>query len=184
MSCLGGNPDEPREWIRLTVDGRIELQAGRICNRTRPGTARAFCSPCPAYRGVKTDTTRATGLYPDGSPYALSIAEHEAYEVALAAAIDDDDFSAIGAWETRLAEGIGDQALRRIGDPDALERRAAYMRDYRRAHPGKDKSASRMARLRARKSDVTAPERSEPAAAPPHARGTRARARERGSYVT
>lgn len=177
MTCLGGTREEPREWIRIRPGGVLEHQAGRVCDRTEPRTSRPYCSPCPAYRGKRTDTTRATGLYPDGEPYALSVAEHAAYEVAIAAALEDDDFSLIAAWESRLAEGIGDQALRRIGDPDALERRAAYMREYRKAHPVDPTNAERQRRWRARHRNVNAPSTGDLAKSPPRARGTRARTR-------
>lgn len=120
-------------------------------------TNRRACSPCPAYRGIRSDTSPATGLWPDGTPYGLAAREHVEYEAALTAALEDDDFGPITAWETRLAEGIGDRTLRELGDPDALDRRAAYMRAYRQRRPGYDKSTARVARHRARGCNVTTP---------------------------
>jgi len=179
MSCLGGSPEAPRGWVRLTVDGRIEHHAGRVCNRTHPLTNRRFCSPCPAYRGIRTDSSTATGLYPDGTPYGLSAHEYDEYGAALVAMLEDDDPAPFAAWESRLT-GIGDRTLREIGDPDALDRRAAYMRDYRKRRPGHDRSAGRVARWRARKRNVNTLSTPSAGTGANGRLGTQARAHTRG----
>lgn len=182
MACLGGTKEQPREWIRIRAGGILEHHAGRVCDRTHHLTNRAYCSPCPAYRGRRTDTTIATGLWPDGEPYALSTGELAQYEAAMDAALDDD-FDLIAAWETRMAEGIGDRTLREIGDPGALERRASYMRAYRRGR-NDPTNAARQARFRARHRNVTTLRGGSDGQSLAPARTARARAREEGSYVT
>lgn len=183
MACIAGTRQQPREWIRIRPGGVLEHHEGRVCDRVKPMTSRSYCSPCPAYRGTRSDTTQATGLWPDGEPYALTPDELAQYETAIEAALEDDNFDLIAAWETRLTEGIGDQSLRLIGDPAALERRAAYMRAWRKGRPDPT-NAARQARFRARKRNVSAPQRDSPGNPSPGARDARARVREKGTHVT
>lgn len=183
IACLGGSREHPRQWVQLRADGTVELHEGRICDRVHPLTNRRYCSPCPAYRGTRTDTSTATGLWPDGTPYALAAGDYELYERAATAALEDDDFSLFALFEARVSEGIGDQALRRIGDPDALERRANYMRVWRQGRPDST-NADRQRRWRARHRNVTAPLARGPESSPPRARDASARAREGGNHVT
>ncbi len=162
MSCIAGTVSDPLPWVRLRADGTIEQHVGRWCKRTADWTSKRQCSSCPAYRGNRLDGTTSTGIGPDGLPYGLRQAEHELYEAALEAALDDD-FSLIAAFETRLADGVGDQVLRKLGDPDALDRRAAYMRDYRKGRPD-GTGAARQRRWRERHRNVNAPESPNPRA--------------------
>lgn len=159
--CLGGTPEDPHEWWRISRSGRRpdERVEGRICKRKEPYTAPSACSSCPAYRGRRYDTSIATGLYPDGEPYALSSSEYAAWQRAMDLALEHDDFSGIARFEVRMEAGIGDQTLRRIGDPDALDRRAAYMRGYRKGRSRTDEDRARDAERarRYRKRHVTAP---------------------------
>lgn len=153
MSCLGGTPDEPRRWFRYQQGEAVPMD-GRHCTRTHPFTSRRVCSSCPAFRGTRSDGTLATGLFPSGEPYGLRPDEHEAYQAAVDAALFDDDFSLVGLFEARMLEGIGDKTLLRIGDPDALARRAEYARKYRKQRgnaPDREATRERVRRLRARR---------------------------------
>lgn len=132
MSCLGGTREEPRDWVRISPDGEETPMTGRFaCNVVGPRTSRRKCSGCPAYRGIRRDGSTATGLAPDGTPYALRPAELEQYRAALEAALVDDDFDGIAAFEARMTEGIGDRTLLQLGDPGALDRLASRVRGWR-----------------------------------------------------
>lgn len=133
MACIGGTVEEPRPWIRFKSDQEERLD-GRWCDRQQPFTSRRSCSSCPAYRGVRWDGTIATGIAPNGALVALTEDEYREYQAATEASFDGDD----GPWRifiSRLEEGIGERALREIGDPDAQAAHAAYMRDYRKRMP-------------------------------------------------
>lgn len=158
MACLGGTPADPHPWVRLTADG-AETIRGRICNRANPRTSPRKCASCPAFRGIRRDGTLATGMAPDGEYYGLTPEEHVQYEAAIEAR-DEDDWEPMTLFDQRMSREIeiiggkrvvthfGDRALRAIGDPDALERWAGYMREYRAAH-GSGSSTERVRRWRA-----------------------------------
>jgi hypothetical protein len=153
MACLGGTRDEPRIWWRYNAAGEFVRVEGRICQGNpkrynNPHTSRRGCAECPAFRGLRWDERVKNGLAPDGSPVALSSAEHGRYQLAIEASWDDDmeplfafersmDREAIqrtdGTWQVKA--GWGERTLLRIGDPDATERRAAYLRKWRESHP-------------------------------------------------
>jgi len=161
MSCLGGTTKEPNTWFRYYPDGRDERTDGRICNRVSPReqrTSRVACSGCPAFRGLRWDGTVANGLGTDQmTPTGLTPDEHKRYQAALMANGIDEDPEPLWAWYRRqdrelvtnpdgthsVFVGPGERTLRRIGDPDALERYAARQRDRRSAHPGLDKRGHR-----------------------------------------
>jgi hypothetical protein len=83
----------------------------------------------------------------------LTVDEWERYEAALMADQIDEDPEPLWAWYARqdrelvtypdgthrVIVGIGERGLRRIGDPDALDRHAARQREWRATHPGSDK---------------------------------------------
>jgi hypothetical protein len=118
-----------------------------------PRTSRRLCAECPAFRGLRYDGKVANGLNVLDDPIGLTLEEHERYEAAMDALNFDDDFGPLGLFlsrqERELVEhsdgthhviaGIGEQGLRRIGDPDALDRHAERMRAWRAAHPGADR---------------------------------------------
>lgn len=165
-NCLGGTVEEPRKWHRLDPTGRRPDQelVGRWCKFTAPYTSPRTCSSCPAYRGVRYDGSPATGLTAAGDPYALSDAEYRRWQETQEYILETDDFQALDRFAMFVLEGIGDQALRRMGDPGALDRRAAYMRDWYAAHADevraqrragrsdrqREKTRERVARLRAK----------------------------------
>lgn len=130
MACLAGTVDAPRRWVRFVAGEPVELE-GRHCTRQQPFTNRQQCSSCPAYRGIRYDGSQATGITPSGDPIGLSVDEHKRWEAAQEAQFIDDDTGPIVMWQERMAGGMGDRALRFIGDPDASDRWASYMRDYR-----------------------------------------------------
>jgi hypothetical protein len=149
MTCLGGTREAPRNWVRVLAAGEPERHDGRICDRTHPLTSRTYCAPCPAYRGLRRDGSRSTGLYPDGTPYGLSADSFERYEAALVAMLDDDEVLPFAVWEARELEGIGAHTLRELGDPDATEAWAAHLRAYRQRHPDHRRRADRPDRTNA-----------------------------------
>ncbi len=174
MSCLGGTPERPKPWVRYRPDGTVIRERGRICQRTQPRTSRRKCAACPAFRGIRWDGVVANGLAPDDSPVGLSLAEHEAYQRALDAALYDDDDELMFAFMGRMTRelvtrpdgthtvivGIGERGLLRIGDPDAMDRHAARMRTWRKAHPGSDRrrrKRDRAAYMRAYRAKRTVP---------------------------
>jgi hypothetical protein len=153
VACLGGTRDEPRIWWRYNANGDFVRVEGRICQNdakryANPRTSRTKCAMCPAFRGVRANGTAANGCAPNGDPIGLSSAEHGRYQLALEAALDDDmeplfafersrEREAIqrtdGTWH--VVPGWGEATLLRMGDPDATERRAAYLREWRKTHP-------------------------------------------------
>lgn len=147
-NCLGGTVEEPRTWYRLDPTGRRPDQEleGRWCKVTTPYTSPRTCSSCPAYRGRKFDGEVATGLTPAGEPYALSAAEYKRWQETSEYILETDDFLALDRFEAFVLEGIGDQALRRMGDPGALERRAEYMRRWYAAHADEVRARRRVTR--------------------------------------
>lgn len=159
-SCLGGTVEGPKRWWRLTADGYIQLE-GRICDRTTPRTDPAGCWPCVAYRGkaqVPYGSRKAGRSFehskpyfdPRGDPYAMTDAEHAEYEDALEATYDDD-FTRLGWVLDRIAarvhggQPVSERALRWIGDPDALERHATRVMEWREAHPEATREIGRKA---------------------------------------
>lgn len=137
MACLGGTVEEPRIWWRLGEDGYIRVE-GRICDRESPRTSKTACWACVAYRGPTVPPRPY--FNPDGDPYAMSDLEHDRYDDAVEATFDDD-FGPLAMLldqiraRTEGAQAIGDQALRRIGDPDALARDVARHQAWRLANP-------------------------------------------------
>lgn len=142
MGCLGGTLEDPRRWLRIKNGEVTEDVTGRVCTREEPYTTRRACTSCVAYRGRERNGLVATGLQPNDEPYALRPIEWERYQEALEATFDDD-FSLLGAWITRMREGIGDRITARSGDPDALDRLAARAREWQAAHPGRQAEYSR-----------------------------------------
>jgi hypothetical protein len=177
MACLGGTYEHPKPWMRHWPDGRVQRIDGRICTDKKrllnPHTSRRSCAGCPAFRGLRWDGTVANGLGTDNeTPVGLSIDESARYEEAMDAALIEDDYEPLFGWLSRqdrelvtnpdgthhVIVGIGERGLRRIGDPGATERAAAYMREYRKSHPDprtyaerKDDRAAYMRSYRARK---------------------------------
>jgi len=161
MSCLGGTTKEPKTWFRYYPDGRDERTDGRVCNRTevwQQHTSRRSCSACPAFRGLRWDGTVANGLGTDQmTPMGLSPDEHKRYQAAIDAQQYDEDPELLWAWygrqdrelvtnpdgTHRVNVGIGERGLRRIEDPDAVDRYNARQREWRAAHPGLDKRGHR-----------------------------------------
>ena len=157
VSCLGGTAEEPRVWVRYYSDGRTEEVDGRICTGYRKAsahTSRRLCAACPAFRGLRWDGTVSNGLSVDGlTPFGLSRDEAARYEAAIEAQQFDGDDEPLFVWygrqdrelvtnsdgTHRVFVGIGERGLRRIGDPDAVDRYAALRREWRAAHPGEDK---------------------------------------------
>lgn len=142
MSCIAGTVEKPLRWVRFTAGEPVELE-GRWCDRIQPFTNRVACSSCPAYRGTRYDGSEATGVAPSGDPIGLTVDEHERWQAAQDAALIEDDFSLLGAWQERMAGGPGERALRDIGDPDAAERWAGYIADWRKANPDRAKELNR-----------------------------------------
>lgn len=157
MSCLGGTPAQPLPWIRFRAGGVEERIEGRWCERQQPFTSRQSCSSCPAYRGVRWDGTTATGLAPNGDLIALRADEYAQLVIAREKAFEDDDFSLLGALYARLEGAVGERTMRENGDPDAQDRWAAYMREYRarmdqeQRDRAREKTRQRVARHRARR---------------------------------
>lgn len=155
MSCIAGSVERPRPWIRFAGGEPQELE-GRWCDRTEPYTNRRKCSSCPAYRGVRYDGSVATGCAPNGDPIGLTVPEYADWRDAQEEALLEDDFSLLASWQERMNGGLGERALRDIGDPDASDRWASYMRDYRDRNPeyvdrNREQSRERMRRYRLRK---------------------------------
>lgn len=152
MACIAGTVERPRQWVRFAAGEPVEMD-GRWCDRKEPFTARAQCSSCPAYRGVRYDTSLATGVAPSGDPVGLTMSEYVDWRDAQEEALIDDDFSLIAAWQDRMLAGIGQRALRDIGDPDATDAWNKYMRTYRARNPDyaeRNREQTR-ARMRARR---------------------------------
>lgn len=161
MACLGGTEKEPRLWVRYYPDGRTDRVDGRICTgkrRANPHTSRRSCAACPAFRGLRWDGTVANGLGTDEmTPMGLTVDEWERYEAALMSKEIDDDDEPLWAWYSRqdrelktnsdgthrVLVGIGERGLRKIGDPDAIDRYNARQREWRSSHPGSDRRGYR-----------------------------------------
>jgi hypothetical protein len=158
MACLGGTPEKPRTWWRyVTASWDPNDMAtgihGRTCDREKEVTNRRFCSSCPAYRGRHWNgKDLLTGMTLDGGILALSDDERERFLDLWEESEDPFTDQRVQAFRDYLVNGrtgaYGDETLRRIGDPDALARDAAkvrerrarsgryrdYMRDYMRAY--------------------------------------------------
>lgn len=166
MACLGGTVEDPRWWFRYRGDGTFEKIDGRWCARTKSWTSREFCTPCPAFRGIKRDGRVGNGLAPNDAPYGLSADEHERYQHAMEEVLIEDNFIPLGIFLDRqvreivvvngkrsVVSGVGLRGRRRMGEPIALEIEAARVAGFRKAHPeyvkaDREKARARMQKLR------------------------------------
>jgi len=146
MACLGGTVEGhsasryadtgPLRWTRYYQDGRVEEGVGRTCKRTAPWATAKTCSYCALFRGIDRYGKAHTGLNVNEEPTVLSDSEREMYEEAENAALDDDNFVPMDRFIRRMnGEVWGMRRLARLGDPDAAEEWAAWMRAYRERHP-------------------------------------------------
>lgn len=112
MACLGGTPEDPREWVWVAPEADRQI-TGRICERMAPRTSKAYCYACPAFRGMDREGNLQTGVAPNGEPIGFSRDEYELWQ-------DDPE-----KFWARQENGFHWQTL------EGAEIRAEYMRSYR-----------------------------------------------------
>lgn len=152
MSCIAGTVEKPLHWVRFRAGEAVELE-GRICDRIQDFTSRRSCSSCPAYRGVRWDSSQATGVAPNGDPMGLTVDEYGRWTDAQEAALIEDDFAPMARFTDQMSGGMGLQSLARIGDPDALDTLAQRQREQRAKDPEHAKELRREAQRRYRAAD-------------------------------